>query len=342
MMWLVLGPADRATHHNLGEAWFDEFRTKLSDRTKDQANRLSPDGQLWEALLVLVEMSESGKAITDVLDWFSGVDPIWLRTNLLAENFWDTEPAIREAAARGVPEAVDQIAAAAVAQKMDPESCSGLATFLMVPVDELVPLVVDTITRVREEAFFQIEEEWAAALRRDAVATQMLIDQNPHPRDLIETVTKGISYEIPSGIRRMVLVPSVSLRPWTLTTTHEDTLLVCYSVADESLAFDPDAPPSWLLAVYRALGDERRLRLLRRLAEGPAGLADLTEYLGLAKSTVYHHIGVLRTAGLIRVQIGPGQTPVYSLRLEAIPDQGMLLNQYLLVADSATAQTGAQ
>ena len=102
-------------------------------------------------------------------------------------------------------------------------------------------------------------------------------------------------------------------------------------MAEENLVHDPDAPPSALVAVYRALGDERRLRLLRRLSEGPASLADLTDHLGLAKSTVFHHIGVLRSAGLIRVAISSDhkQQSTYSLRLEAFPDQRTLMDQYL-------------
>jgi ArsR family transcriptional regulator len=52
-------------------------------------------------------------------------------------------------------------------------------------------------------------------------------------------------------------------------------------------------------AVYRLLGDEARLRLLRVLARERLNVTELTGILGLAQSGVSRHLGLLKEAGLV-------------------------------------------
>ena len=52
-------------------------------------------------------------------------------------------------------------------------------------------------------------------------------------------------------------------------------------------------------AVYRLLGDEARLRLLRLLARERLNVTELTGILGLAQSGVSRHLGLLKDAGLV-------------------------------------------
>src|SRR5688572_32706370 len=62
------------------------------------------------------------------------------------------------------------------------------------------------------------------------------------------------------------------------------------------------APAEELAALFRALGDPGRLRLLSFLATQPGGEAcvcNLTEPLGLSQPTVSHHLKVLTEAGLL-------------------------------------------
>jgi ArsR family transcriptional regulator len=55
-----------------------------------------------------------------------------------------------------------------------------------------------------------------------------------------------------------------------------------------------DAP-----ALFRLLGDETRLRLLRVLSREPLNVSELTAVLGVAQSGVSRHLGLLRDAGLV-------------------------------------------
>ena len=52
-------------------------------------------------------------------------------------------------------------------------------------------------------------------------------------------------------------------------------------------------------ALYRLLGDDARLRLLRLLAAGRLNVTELTEILGIAQSGVSRHLGLLKDAGLV-------------------------------------------
>jgi SAM-dependent methyltransferase len=52
-------------------------------------------------------------------------------------------------------------------------------------------------------------------------------------------------------------------------------------------------------ALYRLLGDEARLRLLRVLARERLNVTELTGVLGLAQSGVSRHLGMLKEAGLV-------------------------------------------
>src|SRR5262249_29205756 len=52
-------------------------------------------------------------------------------------------------------------------------------------------------------------------------------------------------------------------------------------------------------ALYRLLGDEARLRLLRVLSRERLNVTELTGVLGLAQSGVSRHLGLLKEAGLV-------------------------------------------
>ena len=112
-----------------------------------------------------------------------------------------------------------------------------------------------------------------------------------------------------------------------------------YSVGDEHIIADPDAPSVWMVSVYKALADERRLRVLRRLAESPTSLTDLATHIGVAKSTMHHHVGILRRAGMVRVSVGDLKEPgMYSLRREVMPELDRMFATYLTPTDNKEQQ----
>jgi DNA-binding IclR family transcriptional regulator len=66
--------------------------------------------------------------------------------------------------------------------------------------------------------------------------------------------------------------------------------------------------------------------LLRELAAGDRRLAELSKTLGLAKSTLHAHLGLLRSAGMVRVRIGAEKK--YGLR-PGLPDLNRILAEYI-------------
>jgi ArsR family transcriptional regulator len=69
-------------------------------------------------------------------------------------------------------------------------------------------------------------------------------------------------------------------------------------------------------ALYRLLGDDARLRLLRVLGRERLNVSELTAILGLAQSGVSRHLGLLKEAGLVAAQREGGFT-CYALRVDS-------------------------
>src|SRR3954468_1722979 len=60
--------------------------------------------------------------------------------------------------------------------------------------------------------------------------------------------------------------------------------------------------------LFRLLGDEVRLRILRLLAAERLNVSELTAILGIAQSGVSRHLGLLKDAGLVEERRDAGFT----------------------------------
>ncbi|MEV6595606.1 metalloregulator ArsR/SmtB family transcription factor [Actinoplanes sp. NPDC051346] len=85
-------------------------------------------------------------------------------------------------------------------------------------------------------------------------------------------------------------------------------------------------------ALFRSLGDETRLKIVRRLAVGEARIIDLTRELGLAQSTVSKHVACLRDCGLVDYRV-EGRQSFYALTRPELLD-------LLAAAEGLLAATG--
>src|SRR5580765_194055 len=81
-------------------------------------------------------------------------------------------------------------------------------------------------------------------------------------------------------------------------------------------------------ALYRLLGDEARLRLLRVLARERLNVTELTGVLGLAQSGVSRHLGLLKDAGLVSEEKDGGFS-FYRLASSLTDDPGSPLRTML-------------
>ncbi|ARU62841.1 hypothetical protein CBW65_19070 [Tumebacillus avium] len=150
-----------------------------------------------------------------------------------------------------------------------------------------------------EAAILPKEAEWSRVLQRE-VTVKREMQERLSPVDFVEAAL-GKAYQPDPWVRRVLLVPHIAYRPWTIQADLPGTRVFYYPVSDESLYGDDDPyrPPASLVLLHKALGDENRLRLLKLLSEGERTLQELTEALELAKSTIHHHLALLRSAGLV-------------------------------------------
>jgi len=185
--------------------------------------------------------------------------------------------------------------------------------------------VLEVLRRWYDEVFREQEPLVLPILQRDAEAKQAL-KRTLAPERFIEVATNGFEYVPEPFTRSVVLVPCFAMRPYVCSTDHHNVVIFCYPVADESLVEDNSAPPQRLVRLYKALADERRLRMLKKLAANGYSLQEMADELGVAKTTLHHHFVVLRSAGLVRVRTSDHR---YRLREETLSDVSGLLEAYL-------------
>jgi DNA-binding transcriptional ArsR family regulator len=188
-------------------------------------------------------------------------------------------------------------------------------------------LVLEGLGGWYREVFERRAEATAEPLARDAAEKASLVGTVSLER-LVELATHGLELRAEPWVRRVVLVPHVSMRPWNVMSADGSDMIVCYPIADESLDGDVSSPPPQIVRFHRALGDEKRLRILKRLvSREPATLQDLADAAGLAKSTAHHHLVILRAAGLVKVMLE--EQSRFRLDRDALEPNLRLLERFL-------------
>lgn len=327
-LWSAFGADDKSQSHELGGAFFDSFHAAIPPTAMEALRETGfDDGKAWPAVLSMIASEAPAGDNDSLLEWLGAYPDVAGR---VCEEFCAFgDPAdVELVVSDRDPEALERLLPTVKEQARD-----SMRRMLSLPAEEVGAKLAGAIGEILESAYLPASDDWDAAIAASAESARH-IEPTMRPQDLIERVTNGLDYTIPLGMTRMILVPTVTLRPWTLITEFGDAVIVNYSVSDDHMERDPDAAPGWLVRFHKALGDEKRLRILREVADGGAGLADLTEVLGVAKSTVFHHIGILRAAGLLRVQVDNTEdvAKVYRLRTEAFGDADTQLHKYLEVA----------
>jgi len=212
-----------------------------------------------------------------------------------------------------------------------PDYSRGAIIALLADPDRWLALVRELLRAWLRE-FASIEPRVAAMQERD-VASRRAAARRLGAVDLIEQTTGGIRWLPEPRIRRVLLAPSYFVRPANHLFSGEDWRLFCYPIADEALdATDPSAPPQAAIRLYRALGDETRMRILGLLTKRDHYLTELAQLLELSKPTIKHHLVQLRAAGLVTVT-DEGALSYYSLRRERLDEVHRALRGYLGISE---------
>lgn len=132
--------------------------------------------------------------------------------------------------------------------------------------------------------------------------------------DLVQLATRGLSLHPEPMVDTVLLVPQLAYRPFTIVNSLPGCSVFYYPVADENMPGPQgEAELLRIAAQYKAIGDAHRIKLLVRLSHGKQSVAQLADYLQLAKSTTHHHLTLLRSAGFIATHNG-----VYELLPQAL------------------------
>jgi DNA-binding transcriptional ArsR family regulator len=130
--------------------------------------------------------------------------------------------------------------------------------------------------------------------------------------DVIRAVSGGLVYAPATGSRTTVLAPAPSVDPAVIVVDGVDCDLIVYS----PLAAAAPTSRDRLLLMSRALGDDIRLQLLALLREGQQTATGLAGRLDMPRTTLIHHLALLRSAGLIRTEV-LGNATYYTLLADA-------------------------
>lgn len=140
-----------------------------------------------------------------------------------------------------------------------------------------------------------------AILKRDFNAKKRM-QEKMSPEELVEWATGGSTYYPEPSVYHVLLIPQYVYRPWNIEADIEGIKVFYYPVANESIyPVDDYQPNQFLVNKHKALGDEVRLKIVKYLAESDCTLQDITNKLEMGKSTIHHHLKILRSAKLVEI-----------------------------------------
>lgn len=322
----ALGDAIDDDTMDLGAEWLRARRETIDPALRADAEALRLGSQKVAAhLLGLVWETPAPRTFAAFMAQLEETDPLEVKRHLgggfgaFAHHGADAETV--ERAIRGEQDAIESFLES-VAEWPDKHELHRL--LLELDPAELKEQLLDVLPRWHEEVFLPHAEEWRAVAERDAAAKRELAASH-RPEAVVELATRGYQYAPPPGIRTIAFFPSWWTRPWVILWEHGSTKIFCSPIELEAEGEGP--APAEVARVYKALGDEGRLRLLRLLSDGPMRLTEAAAELGVAKSTAHHHLAILRQAGFVTIR--DGEENVYNLRHDLLPQAGELLAAYL-------------
>jgi predicted DNA-binding protein YlxM (UPF0122 family) len=194
-----------------------------------------------------------------------------------------------------------------------------------VEIEELREHLLAVMIGWYKEVISPEEESRRAMLEREYKAKKEMLAKLSS-EEFVKWATGGIEYQPEPSIRKVLLVPHYVYRPWNIQAEMEGTKVYYYPMADENIEENVDRykPTLSLVQHYKALGDENRLRIVKWLYEKDRTLQELTEHLELAKSTIHHHLTMLRSAQIVK-----SEGMKYVLNRDSLFFGGKELNYFL-------------
>ncbi|MEK3906358.1 winged helix-turn-helix domain-containing protein [Oceanobacillus sp. FSL K6-0127] len=299
-------------------SYWKEMRESLSHRLREHLEYVEKNNT-WKALLQLLHQ----KDFTTLQEFTSYIEMLSeKRLKFICLPFvGDAYQELRERAACREKEAIEALQSLTAANPFFPEYIAFISNMEQMQLKKhLVEVMTDWYKQVIENDPEQLEK----ILQAD-VAAKKKMEVKMDPEEFVEWATAGITYLPEPSVHHVLLIPHVTYRPWNIVADLEDTKVFYYPVANESISPDDRyLPNDFLLLKYKALGDEARLRIIKLLFERNRTLQEITERMGMGKSTIHHHLKILRAAQLVEMK-----DTKYALKTKAIDSLTKELALYL-------------
>jgi DNA-binding transcriptional ArsR family regulator len=319
---------DHHAYYDLGRAWFAKLISEVPDAASQLRSFAGGSLMPWDPLFGLAADAGPDHEASSFIDHLARMDADTLRLELLGRHYRPVQRAvgierIEEAAAGNATAQRDLL------QRAWPEDAAwqtGVRQLLKNPPTETQKALTGLL-RVLDRDLARYIDPSLASLEADA-ADKRAAAATVEPLELVRAAI-DTAYVPTADVSVVVLVPSFVIRPLVYYFERDDQMLFQYPVAERFLGSNAAGTPDKLARLAAALGDRGRLRILAALKERDMTLKELGEALGLPRSTLRHHIGILRVAGLLRpMQSGTGFW-AYGLREEAATDLAELVEKFL-------------
>lgn len=171
------------------------------------------------------------------------------------------------------------------------------------------------VKRWHDEYFQQMDPFILTSLEIDIEQKRKLLGKE-EPNNFVEKVTNGLVLRGFSEVKKVVLYPVYHASP--IITFSQFPQIHYYGYPVDLIPSSTEEPSPSLIRRSVALTDKNRLQILRYLVHSERSFTEIVKYIGLAKSTVHHHLISLRAAGLVQVIMSPHSSERFRLREEGL------------------------
>lgn len=320
-----------ASEHDVGLDRLLDLRSRLTPALRDDMDGLGVGSTTWLFLTGIAVALEPGAGVDELLAVLDhSPETAWMHLAAGLAEIVLERPDLADGLADGSIGADDIRTEVRGADDLDP--CS--AVLAAADPVEHGRRVADVVSRFREELGASMIAEARGPIEREVAARRAQLDAGMPVHELVVAASNGFE---PGAAAALLLLPSYWLRPWVVVVNEGPVEVLTTPVADEQLQLPSQAPTPTTLRLFKALGDEGRLRLLRRMSGGPIGLSDAMDEIDVAKTTAHHHLSILRQAGLVTIR-EQGRTKTYELRQDPSSAAWTALSEYV----GPIASTGDQ
>jgi len=264
------------------------------------------EGETWLSLLGVALDAGSPHGSQQLLDALRTIEGVELRRHLLGRFAWSwcTLAGIDdiESAAAGNRSAYRRLLEHP--RYYGGHATASLGTLLPLDAEETRARLVRAVEAAHGLAGSSKDQLAAAAAAADAALSEL------PPLTAIERLTGGYRYVPEVEAERVLLIPHPEPALPLVLAQHRSARLIAY------LAEPARGAQEQLAVVGKALSDPKRVEILALVGRGVGRAGDLVEACGLTRSTVHHHLGLLRAAGLVALE-GNARAYTYVPRRDA-------------------------